>query len=72
MFKQNEKAISQIAEYIPRACRGMQLQEAKGRLEKKLRSISMSIAMLPFSMQRSNLFLMTIRVRHFLGYSLCL
>lgn len=29
MFKQNEKAISQIAEYIPRACRGMQLQELK-------------------------------------------
>ncbi|HBQ8570418.1 TPA: hypothetical protein L9A86_005140 [Klebsiella pneumoniae] len=36
MFKQNEKAISQIAEYIPRACRGMQLQEAKARLEKKI------------------------------------
>ena len=29
MFKQNEKSIAQIAEYIPRACRGMQLQEAK-------------------------------------------
>lgn len=28
MFKQNEKAIAQIADYIPRACRGMQLQEA--------------------------------------------
>lgn len=28
MFKQNEKSIAQIAEYIPRACRGMQLQEA--------------------------------------------
>ncbi|STR57695.1 Uncharacterised protein [Klebsiella pneumoniae] len=27
MFKQNEKAISQIAEYIPCACRGMQLHE---------------------------------------------
>ncbi|EJM7306207.1 hypothetical protein NOY55_005196, partial [Escherichia coli] len=26
----------QIAEYIPRACRGMQLQEAKARLEKKI------------------------------------
>ena len=26
MFKQNEKSIAQIAEYIPRACRGMQLQ----------------------------------------------
>ena len=36
MFKQNEKAISQIAEYIPHACRGMQLQEAKARLEKKI------------------------------------
>ncbi|HDT2605264.1 TPA: hypothetical protein ACH27V_002436 [Klebsiella quasipneumoniae subsp. similipneumoniae] len=37
MFKQNEKAISQIAEYIPRACGGgMQLQEAKARLEKKI------------------------------------
>ncbi|CDL28043.1 FIG00641267: hypothetical protein [Escherichia coli ISC7] len=35
MFKQNEKAIAQIADYIPRACRGMQLQEAKARLEKK-------------------------------------
>ena len=35
MFKQNEKAISQIAEYIPRACRGMQLQEAK-RVWKKI------------------------------------
>lgn len=34
MFKQNEKAIAQIADYIPRACRGMQLQEAKARLEK--------------------------------------
>ncbi|MDM9244018.1 hypothetical protein QU810_13315 [Klebsiella pneumoniae] len=36
MFKQNEKCIAQIAEYIPRACRGMQLQEAKTRLEKKI------------------------------------
>ncbi|WPI30040.1 hypothetical protein [Klebsiella pneumoniae] len=36
MFKKNEKAISQIAEYIPRACRGMQLHEAKARLEKKI------------------------------------
>ncbi|EPD8814745.1 hypothetical protein ACSFFW_003845 [Klebsiella variicola] len=36
MFKQNEKCIAQIAEYIPRACRGMQLQEAKARLEKKI------------------------------------
>ena len=36
MFKKNKKAISQIAEYIPRACRGMQLQEAKARLEKKI------------------------------------
>ncbi|WP_258304520.1 hypothetical protein [Escherichia coli] len=36
MFKQNEKAIAQIADYIPRACRGMQLQEAKARLEKKI------------------------------------
>ncbi|EPG0547635.1 hypothetical protein FKK72_25395 [Klebsiella pneumoniae] len=36
MIKQNEKAISQIAEYIPHACRDMQLQEAKGRLEKKI------------------------------------
>lgn len=47
-------------------------RKPKGAWRKKLRSISMSIAMLPFSMQRSNLFLMTIRVRHFLGYSLCL
>ncbi|EHR6601402.1 hypothetical protein RUV09_004037 [Escherichia coli] len=31
MFKQNEKAIAQIADYIPRA-----LQEAKARLEKKI------------------------------------
>ena len=36
MFKQNEKCIAQIAECIPRACRGMQLQEAKARLEKKI------------------------------------
>ena len=36
MFKQNEKSIAQIAEYIPRACRGMQLQEAKARPEKKI------------------------------------
>ncbi|GDU98710.1 hypothetical protein [Escherichia coli] len=36
MFKQNEKTIAQIADYIPRACRGMQLQEAKARLEKKI------------------------------------
>ena len=36
MFKQNEKCIAQIAEYIPRACRVMQLQEAKARLEKKI------------------------------------
>lgn len=36
MFKQNEKSIAQIAGYIPRACRGMQLQEAKARLEKKI------------------------------------
>lgn len=36
MFKQNEKSIAQIAEYIPRACRGMQLQKAKARLEKKI------------------------------------
>ena len=32
MFKQNEKSIAQIAEYIPRACRDMQLQEAKARI----------------------------------------
>ncbi|END7349142.1 hypothetical protein ABMT96_004711 [Escherichia coli] len=36
MFKQNEKSIAQIAEYISRACRNMQLQEAKARLEKKI------------------------------------
>ncbi|HGX3154518.1 hypothetical protein QLG20_26495 [Klebsiella variicola] len=36
MVNQNEKAISQIAEYIPRACRNMQLQEAKERLGKKI------------------------------------
>jgi hypothetical protein len=52
MFKQNEKAISQIAEYIPRACRGMQLQEAKARLEKKSRSIPMTAVMLPFLTRR--------------------
>ncbi|WP_338444800.1 hypothetical protein [Klebsiella pneumoniae] len=34
MFKQNEKCIAQIAEYIPRACRGMQLQEASAPGEK--------------------------------------
>ncbi|HBR1902056.1 TPA: hypothetical protein L9M53_001230 [Klebsiella pneumoniae] len=36
MFNQNEKSIAQIAEYIPRACRDMQLQEAKARLAKKI------------------------------------
>lgn len=54
MFKQNEKAIAQIADYIPRACRGMQLQEAKARLEKKLRSILMTAVMLPFLTRRSH------------------
>lgn len=52
MFKQNEKAIAQIADYIPRACRGMQLQEAKARLEKKLRSILMTAVMPPFLTRR--------------------
>ena len=62
MFKQNEKSIAQIAEYIPRACRGMQLQEAKARLrEKKLRSISMTAVMLPFLTQRSRQLLTVIR-----------
>lgn len=36
MFNQTEKSIAQIAEYIPRACREMQLQEAKARLAKKI------------------------------------
>lgn len=36
MFKQNEKSIAQIAEYIPRACRDMQLQEAKARPGEKI------------------------------------
>lgn len=36
MLNQNEKSIAQIAEYIPRACRDMQLQEAKERLTKKI------------------------------------
>ncbi len=36
MINQTEKAISQISEYIPRACRDMQLQEAKARLAKKI------------------------------------
>lgn len=35
MINRTEKAISQISEYIPRACRDMQLQEAKARLVKK-------------------------------------
>ncbi|STS82028.1 Uncharacterised protein [Klebsiella pneumoniae] len=61
MFKQNEKAISQIAEYIPRACRGMQLQEAKARLEKKLRSISMMAVMLPYLMRPLRQLLTAIR-----------
>lgn len=61
MFKQNEKSIAQIAEYIPRACRGMQLQEAKARLEKKLRSISMTAVMLPFLTRRSRQLLTVIR-----------
>ncbi len=52
MFKQNEKAISQIAEYIPRACRGMQLQEAKRVWRKKSRSIPMTAVMLPFLTRR--------------------
>lgn len=61
MFKQNEKAIAQIADYIPRACRGMQLQEAKARLEKKLRSILMTAVMLLFLTQRSRQLLTVIR-----------
>lgn len=36
MFDQNERSIAQIVEYIPRACRDMQLQEAKARLLKKI------------------------------------
>ncbi|EMC2288508.1 hypothetical protein VB661_002151 [Salmonella enterica] len=36
MLNQNEKSIAQIAEYIPRACRDMQLQEAKARLAKRI------------------------------------
>ncbi|MGU3523875.1 hypothetical protein ACLBW2_12320 [Enterobacteriaceae bacterium C23F] len=36
MLNQTEKSIAQIAEYIPRACRDMQLQEAKSRLIKKI------------------------------------
>ncbi|CDL52084.1 FIG00641267: hypothetical protein [Klebsiella pneumoniae ISC21] len=62
MFKQNEKAISQIAEYIPRACRGMQLQEAKARLEKKKsRSIPMTAVMLPYLTRRLHQLLTVIR-----------
>ncbi len=61
MFKQNEKAISQIAEYIPRACRGMQLQEAKARLEKKSHSIPMTAVMLPFLTRRLHHLLTVIR-----------
>ncbi len=61
MFKQNEKCIAQIAEYIPRACRGMQLQEAKARLEKKLRSIPMTAVMLPFLTLRLHKRLIVIR-----------
>ncbi len=61
MFKQNEKAISQIAEYIPRACRGMQLQEAKARLEKKSRSIPMTAVMLPYLTRRLHQLLTVIR-----------
>lgn len=61
MFKQNEKSIAQIAEYIPRTCRGMQLQEAKARLEKKLRSISMTAVMLPFLTRLSHQLLTVIR-----------
>lgn len=54
MFKQNEKAIAQIADYIPRACRGMQLQEAKRAWRKKLRSILMTAVMPPFLTRRSH------------------
>lgn len=61
MFKKNKKAISQIAEYIPRACRGMQLHEAKARLEKKSRSIPMTAVMLPFLMRPLRQLLTVIR-----------
>jgi translation initiation factor 2B subunit (eIF-2B alpha/beta/delta family) len=36
MFNQTEKSIAQIVEYIPRACRDMQLKEAKARLATKI------------------------------------
>ncbi|WP_234008640.1 hypothetical protein [Serratia sp. MYb239] len=36
MLNQTEIAIGQISEYILRVCQGMQLQEAKERLQKKL------------------------------------
>ncbi len=36
MFNQNDKAVAQIVEYIPCACRNMLLKEAKVRLEKKI------------------------------------
>lgn len=36
MLNQTEIAIGQISEYIQRVCQGMQLQEAKERLQKKL------------------------------------
>lgn len=36
MLNQTEIAIGQISEYIQRVCQGMQLQEAKERLRKKL------------------------------------
>lgn len=36
MLNQTEIAIGQISEYIQRVCQGMQLQEAKERLAKKL------------------------------------
>lgn len=61
MFKQNEKSIAQIAEYIPRACRGMQLQEAKARLEKKIALYIDAAVMLPFLTRRSRQLLTVIR-----------
>ncbi len=53
-LNRTKKAIAQIADYIPRACRGMQLQEAKARPEKKLRSILMTAVIPPFLTRRSH------------------
>lgn len=62
MFKQNEKSIAQIAEHIPRACRGMPAaRKPKRALRIKLRSIPMTAVILPFLTRRLHQLLTVIR-----------